>query len=333
MNWFTELTGIREESPEQVRSQMTCEGTRLKSNQNQKSWNVGRFELVPLGELKRRVPRRNHKTPNRVSEIVADVQHLHADRENSGALFQVASQFNLLEMVDPRVEPEDGVGLYEYDATQGPACAIAAGASTIYRNYFVPLDSRLGQSRDRQINGFANVEKALKSRSPWDFQNGYVLPTLEQLHEANEVLRTSNAALIGDHLEVGIHWDTDVTLEGAQHKVHQIYCSAMPVAYSQVATNSWESIARLVLESAYLATMAAAIENLQTTGNNRVFLTLLGGGAFGNPLHWIVEAIENALSHYADQGLDIRLVSFGRSNPALASLLTADSIGGHCHDI
>ena len=32
--------------------------------------------------------------------------------------------------------PEDGVTRYKDDPTQGPACAIAASAATMYRNYF-----------------------------------------------------------------------------------------------------------------------------------------------------------------------------------------------------
>ena len=63
---------------------------------------------------------------------------MHQDPQYAGALFQVASQFNLLEMTSPDVTPEDGVTRYAYDRTQGPACAIAAGAATLYRNYFVP---------------------------------------------------------------------------------------------------------------------------------------------------------------------------------------------------
>ena len=35
--------------------------------------------------------------------------------------------------------PEHGVTRYQHDRTQGPACAIAAGAATIYRNYFAPV--------------------------------------------------------------------------------------------------------------------------------------------------------------------------------------------------
>ena len=55
---------------------------------------------------------------------------MHADSELGGALFQVASQFNLLEMAGPSVSPEDGVTRYGGDHTQGPACAIAAGGRT-----------------------------------------------------------------------------------------------------------------------------------------------------------------------------------------------------------
>lgn len=40
--------------------------------------------------------------------VVGDVRALHADPAYAGALFQVASQFNLLEMVFERVTPERG---------------------------------------------------------------------------------------------------------------------------------------------------------------------------------------------------------------------------------
>ena len=50
--------------------------------------------------------------------------------EYEGALFQVASQFNALEMISPTVTPEEGATRYEHDRTQGPACAMAAGAAT-----------------------------------------------------------------------------------------------------------------------------------------------------------------------------------------------------------
>jgi hypothetical protein len=87
--------------------------------------------------------------------------------EYAGALFQVASQFNLLEMVSPEVTPEQGVTRYQHDKTQGPACAIAAGAATIYRDYFVPVGDAVGQTSERQLDALADLGAALSRRSVW----------------------------------------------------------------------------------------------------------------------------------------------------------------------
>jgi len=59
---------------------------------------------------------------------IIDLVERHQQSENAGALFQVASQFNLLEMVSPAVTPDDGIGICENDRTPGPACAIASGS-------------------------------------------------------------------------------------------------------------------------------------------------------------------------------------------------------------
>src|SRR5215475_2263822 len=91
----------------------------------------------------------------KVSIVTGDVRQMHRSPQYAGALFQVASQFNLLEMVSPEIPPEHVVTRYQYDRTQGPACAIAAGAATIYRNYFAPLAGGFGQTVDRQFDGLA----------------------------------------------------------------------------------------------------------------------------------------------------------------------------------
>jgi hypothetical protein len=56
--------------------------------------------------------------------VTGDVRRMHLLPESAGALFQLASQFNLLEMTGPEVTPENGVTIYQHDHTQGPACAI-----------------------------------------------------------------------------------------------------------------------------------------------------------------------------------------------------------------
>jgi len=47
--------------------------------------------------------------------IIGDALKMHAS--NPGATFQVASQFNCLEFTSFHQQPENGVGIYEYDGT------------------------------------------------------------------------------------------------------------------------------------------------------------------------------------------------------------------------
>ena len=83
-----------------------------------------------------------------------------------------------------------------------------------------------------------------------------------------------------------------------------------------------EAFAELVLEASYEATICAAIINsAKPTGNNKVFLTLLGGGAFGNDLGWIINAIERAVMRYRNYKLDVFVVSYRASNSHLHDLI------------
>ena len=66
----------------------------------------------------------------------------------------------------------------EIDRTQGPACAVAAGAGTIYRNYFADVNGQIGQSSTNQIDCLKDVGDALGNHDDrlWKMQNGYALP-------------------------------------------------------------------------------------------------------------------------------------------------------------
>jgi len=76
-----------------------------------------------------------------------------------------------------------------------------------------------------------------------------------------------------------------------------------------------------VLESAYEATFHAAAQNAQQTGNNRLFLTLLGGGAFGNQMDWIIDAIKRSLNIFRNHNLDVRIVSYGAPTSSVSALV------------
>ena len=307
---------------------------------------AGRFESVSLAQLRERVDDivtsrstgTNASTgtstspfaANTVREYVGDIRTILNDQFNAGSMIQVASQFNCLEMIEPRVTPEMGIGIYENDCTQGPICAMACGAGTIYRNYFVEVSKRqggvgVGQTADQQLDGLdrLGLELGNADGNLWTMQNGYCQATSSGLAAINDILAAASEEKM-DHLrgllEVGIHWDTEVTSATSTIAnplcISQIFCSALPVSYARrsIEKSKWKNFATLVLEAAYEATILAAIINLEHTGCNKLCLTALGGGAFGNAEKWIFDAMQRALEKYSNFGLDVCIVSYSRSN-------------------
>jgi hypothetical protein len=330
-DWFERLTGFREDDYESTQRRLRVEGNELLSTANDKRYACGELSIPTLAELRSPVKASGtqHST---VSSLVGDARALHADPEFAGALFQVASQFNLLEMVGPSVRPEDGVARYAGDLTQGPACAIAAGAATIYRNYCVPVGGGIGQRSDRQLDALAHLGNALSSElgqpvdTLWTMRNGYALCTSEGLDAITNLLTNATEDrrdTLRGQLAIGLHRDVEVTdvAEGPRRIVSQAFCSALPVAYSPIPRPAWESFARLILEAAYEATLLAAADQTNAGGSNTVLLTRLGGGAFGNADAWIDDAMRRALGVVEHAGLDIRLVGYGSVHPSVRAIV------------
>lgn len=249
-------------------------------------------------------------------------------------LFQVASQFNLLEMVSPSVTPEEGVAKYAYDPTQGPACAIATGAGTIYRNYFVPVGDQEGQTADRQLDALEDLRSAMATQlgvAPeqlWRMENGYAFPSGGSLRTIGSYLRDRTDAEIDDlraRLRVGLHSDVEVTdvdtMPGPL--VSQVYCSALPVGYSDLDPQAWKEFACLVQEAAYEATLLAGILNAARGASKRVLLTRIGGGVFGNSDCWINAAILRAIWLIKDYDLEVDMVSYRPPPQTMIDVLTA----------
>lgn len=334
MDWFETLTGFRETGYEETRSRLEVEGDRLRSRVNGASYGIGELELVSLQALRDRAKSAGDLSGRLKARVVTgDVRGMHRSPENAGALFQVASQFNLLEMTSQRVTPEQGVTRYQSDPTQGPACAIAAGAATIYRNYFASVEGSQGQTATRQFNGLGDLGAAL-SRAVglpvgdlWRMQNGYALGTqsgLDAISRHLETLAADEIDILRGKLCIGVHRDVEVTEAAGPDRplVSQSFCSALPIAYSGVPPAHWEPFALLVLEAAYEATMWAGVLNAQRGASNIVFLTLLGGGAFGNHQSWIHAALRRALELMTSFDLDVRLVSYG--TPSQETLAIVD---------
>jgi len=323
MTWFERLMGFAETSPEQVRESIDHVGDFLVSKVNGQRVRCGRLTMPSLAELRERSARDSNRGCATVSEVVGDAAQLHLDRDNAGALFQAASQFNLLEMAGPSVTPEEGVGIYEFDRTQGPACAVACGGGTILRNYFVDVGGQLGQTAGRQVDCAAELLAALGGDRMWNMKNGYALPSEEGLQHAGAQLAAASEQErdnLRGLLRVGVQHDVEVL--GPGHIVTQVYGSGLPVNYGGGAKELWEPVARLVLEASYEATVLVAEEN----NINTIYLTLLGGGVFGNELDWIADALLRAVDVAGP--LDIRIVSYGQSNARVQQIVNSRAAVG-----
>ena len=68
--------------------------------------------------------------------------------------------------------------------------------------------------------------------------------------------------------------------------------------------------------------MWAAVLTAARFGSNVVFLTQLGGGAFGNPSPWILAALRRALDQVRHVSLDARIVSYRKPDEALVRLVS-----------
>jgi hypothetical protein len=108
LDWFENLSGFCELCGYQdVRAKLKVEGRQLKSLVNGKTFGIGQLELVSLKTLRERAELRG-KLPGcmKVSAVVGEARKMHHLLKYAGVLFQVASQFNLLEMTGPEVSPE-----------------------------------------------------------------------------------------------------------------------------------------------------------------------------------------------------------------------------------
>jgi hypothetical protein len=328
--WFEKLVGFKENNPKQVRENIEIVDNKLISKINNNEFVFGKLEIPSLEELRNQSDLiGKYNSQIKVSEIVGNIQTFHKDVSYNNSLIQVASQFNLLEMVNPNRTPEDGVGIYEYDATQGPACAIACGAGTIYRNYFANVDGQIGQTSTKQIDCLNEIGIELENDkfNHWEMKNGYALASISGLKSISKQIRTKSENDYEDlkgKLRIGVQWNSEVTISKDRNFITQVYCSALPISYSDIETELWSDFAKIVLEATYEATLYVALKNYERTNNNKVFLTLIGGGAFGNKYEWIFNAIAKSIKKFSKTPLDIKIVSYGASNPSIKEFV--DSI-------
>ena len=156
-DWFSSLFGFLETDYATAKATLCLSQNEtgqkiIMSRASNKSYLAGNFRTPRLLELRAEALRNQDVIKLKHADsaltldfVYGDVSLLHADEKFRYATFQAASQFNCLELIDPIITPEHGISGYEHDRTQGPACSIACGAGTAYRNYFHEWENRRGE--------------------------------------------------------------------------------------------------------------------------------------------------------------------------------------------
>jgi len=169
-------------------------------------------------------------------------------------------------------------------------------------------------------------------------KNGYTLADATRLRKLDVVLtrltEENKLDKLRATLRIGVHQDVQVTsfdwgrnkVTDSEQLVTQVFGSACSVAYNRSTdSKSWRNVASIILEASYEATLWAAVINASRHrgehGSRRVFLTLLGGGVFGNSMSWILQAMRRAFSLCRHCDLDVRIVTYaGKIDPQLLAI-------------
>ena len=224
------------------------------------------------------------------SVIKGDVRALQADPANAGALFQVASNFHGLEQTSPQSSPEDiPLNSYRYDHTQGPMAVMGTAADLVYRRYMLPAGpftnaalkaglwplDMLKNVRARYgvqitVGGWADVVNALP---------------LDDLTEKLTAASITNSVLVPDALVT--HDEKGTVIAARDQRIHHVLTSAYDA--SAGSNNGWMDA---FLIAAYVNTLQA----VRATDAKKVFLTLVGGGVFHNPVTSVCMAMIVALN-------------------------------------
>ena len=293
-----------------------------------KGMSVGNFNLPTLNNfyyLKKNHKKNHKKNKVTLTNIYESIIDLHETCEKYST-FQVASQLNCLEMINPIKLPENGITCYKEDGSQGPRCVMQTPAAIAYRNYLYPQNGIYGQKDKNQINMADDLldwlcEKNNDIKTHYLYQNGYLFITQNGLCRINAILKdNTNYMIAQSKLKIGNHTDISTTTNKI---INHVLCSGLPIGYHEkqnIDTYSipqkyisgpktiWESLSKLFLETYYINTLLIAYENnMKNKCNAPCYLTLVGGGFFKMDIQLIKESIIKACEYIKEHGLTLNI--------------------------
>ena len=311
MDWFEKIFGFKEADILSDRENMTkykiyLERTIL--HINNREYDIGTFYLKKLSYFREKVLNLKHSTfpiEGKISIrhlVTKDIQNDMIDTANKNAVFQVASQFNCLEYATEYQSKKDGITCYEDDKTQGPSIAMTVAPATFSRNYLEPDINMLEDFR-ASIPDY--VRKIISVR------NGYCNLDKERIEELRPYLTDD----MKKEIRIGYLFNTTVPIS-SHNKVSLVYCSAVPFRHS-----TYDFFCKFILDAYYEATILIGIINFHKTGCRKVFLTMLGCGAFMNKESWAIDSILRALRKYSKYNLDVIMVHYKFKNERIENEL------------
>lgn len=267
---------------------------------------IGTFNIVNIGSLKNMVKKvdinQNPKRRKCIFEIMDNVdigklQGLLKTKDR--AIVQVASNFNCLEVPSRYSAPNSG-DLTEYahmDSTQGPAATFGPLAAYIYRTHF-SLGNFSGQTLKNQLDLLDDVQEYLGKSV-----NG-------KLTLSGKEKSIKDIDSVVDNIKIGLHCDISVLYARDEFRRHFELDQPCPIIdqcfnstintqdYGAIVLPAYKinKIMQTLLRAAYESVYLSAIVRKRKV----VYLTLVGGGVFHNPINMICQEIIRAHNKWAN---------------------------------
>lgn len=270
-----------------------------------------RTGIISLGKLKTGSSQQQHPGTRPYFSVLvydpylpweSDIRYLQSIPQNKDAVFQLASTF-FGPLEGGMVQEEALLGNMFPHAVQGEEASAAVAGSTVWRKYIMQdtphylledLKDKFPIYRDAR-NRVSVDETRVRA---YEYTPAFDEDRVSVFIQDNAVVTSGYGAsetqdLKGEgrqqRLEVYTHPNADVDQERSQTVSH-VLTSALNLR------NYWHqgqidehaaTAAQMLLNASYQATHAATV----TAQKNRLFLTMVGGGAFSNPVAWIGQAI------------------------------------------
>lgn len=257
----------------------------------------------------------------------SDVRYLQSIPSNKGAAFQIASTF--FGPLEGGIAEEHAYleNMFPH-AAQGEEASVCAAGATFYRKYLMsPIYLLQNIEREGRLKRHVVVKPHFSRKSFIHSRDITGYNPHYHNHDKNNVIVFAHdniAVTLGYGPHEGAHTNVrgsgpcqrlkvftnpDGTMDTARSQlITQIFSSAINMSSllskGKINSNA-QAAAQMALDASYQGTIEAA----HALGKSRLFLTLMGGGAFRNNLDWVGQAIFNAnIPAHVASGMQVTLL-------------------------